>query len=243
MLYSLRLVTCRYAMTKCTIMVRPAVVDCNIFGAKLRAGLQSFGAQVQSLLVQCIAYDGSFEIFRSMPYHQGAPTQHVANASRSVPDLQHFAGLGRGRHPWSPSVPTFRTPRVGHFKFCLPVAFVASPDLHGRFKCGPASHSIGAFLVISTCLAMFCTSATFTATAFPSPSPPCHFCAHLTFKHSLSFPISHFPPRFPHAFLPALCPFWHICCLGTGFERLPLVRLPCWRYRWKCLILVFLKSP
>jgi hypothetical protein len=79
----------------------------------------------------------------------------------------------------------------------------------------------------------------------PFPAPPLLviFCAHLTFHHSLSCPISHFPPRFPHAFLTALCPFWHICCLGTGFERLPLVRLPCWRYRWKRLILFFLKSP
>jgi hypothetical protein len=42
-------------------------------------------------------------------------------------------------------------------------------------------------------------------------------CAHLTFHHSLSCPISHFPPRFPYAFLTALCPFWHICCLDTGF--------------------------
>jgi hypothetical protein len=79
----------------------------------------------------------------------------------------------------------------------------------------------------------------------PFPAPPLLiiFCAHLTFHHSLSCPISHFPPRFPHAFLTALCPFWHICCLGTGFERLPLVRLPCWRYSWKRLILFFLKSP
>jgi hypothetical protein len=76
-----------------------------------------------------------------------------------------------------------------------------------------------------------------------SPSLPSYFCAHLTFHHSLSCPISHFPPRFPYAFPTALCPFWHICCLGTGFERLPLVRLPCWRYRWKRLILFFLKSP
>jgi hypothetical protein len=79
----------------------------------------------------------------------------------------------------------------------------------------------------------------------PFPAPPLLviFCAHLTFHHSLSCPISYFPPRFPYAFLTALCPFGHICCLGTGFERLPLVRLPCWRYCWKRLILFFLKSP
>jgi hypothetical protein len=56
------------------------------------------------------------------------------------------------------------------------------------------------------------------------------FCVHLTFHHSLPCPISHFPPRFPYAFMTLLCPFWHICCIDTGFECLPLVRLPFWRY-------------
>jgi hypothetical protein len=32
------------------------------------------------------------------------------------------------------------------------------------------------------------------------------FCVHLTFHHSLSRPISHFPPRFPCAFLTAFLP-------------------------------------
>jgi hypothetical protein len=79
----------------------------------------------------------------------------------------------------------------------------------------------------------------------PSPAPSLLdiFCAHLTFHHSLSCPISHFPPRFPYAFLTVLCSFWHIYCLDTGFERLPLVRLPCERYRWRLLILFFPKSP
>jgi hypothetical protein len=78
----------------------------------------------------------------------------------------------------------------------------------------------------------------------PFPAPPLLviFCAHLTFHHSISCPISHFPPRFPSAFLTALCPFWHSSCLDTGFERLPLVHLSCWRYRWKRLILYFPKS-
>jgi hypothetical protein len=79
----------------------------------------------------------------------------------------------------------------------------------------------------------------------PFPAPPLLviFCAHLTFRQPLSCPISHFPPRLPYAFKTALCPLWHICCLDTGFERLPLVRLPCWRYRWKRLILYFPKGP
>jgi hypothetical protein len=66
----------------------------------------------------------------------------------------------------------------------------------------------------------------------PFPAPPLLviFCAHLTFHHSLSCPISYFPPGFPYAFLTGLCPFWQIFCLDTGFEHLPLVRLPCWRY-------------
>jgi hypothetical protein len=77
----------------------------------------------------------------------------------------------------------------------------------------------------------------------PFPTPPLLviFCAHLTFHHSLSCPISYFPPGFPYAFLTGLCPFWHIFCLDTGFEHLPLVCLPCWRYCWKSLILFFSK--
>jgi hypothetical protein len=65
------------------------------------------------------------------------------------------------------------------------------------------------------------------------------FCADLTFHHSIACPISHSPPKFPYAFLAALCPFWHICCLDTGFERLSLLCLPFWRYRWNHLILYF----
>jgi hypothetical protein len=62
----------------------------------------------------------------------------------------------------------------------------------------------------------------------PFPVPPLlvNFCAHLTFHHSLASPISHFPPGFLHALLTALCPFWHICCLDTELECLPLLRLP-----------------
>jgi hypothetical protein len=52
-----------------------------------------------------------------------------------------------------------------------------------------------------------------------------------------------FPYAFKRKFLTGLCPFWHIFCLDTGFVHLPLVRLPCWRYRWKRLILLFPKSP
>jgi hypothetical protein len=63
---------------------------------------------------------------------------------------------------------------------------------------------------------------------FPAPAPPLlvNFCAHLTFHHSVSYPIYRFPPSFSYAFLTALCPFWHICCLGARFECLPLLRLP-----------------
>jgi hypothetical protein len=78
---------------------------------------------------------------------------------------------------------------------------------------------------------------------FPAPPLLVIFCAHLTFHHSLSCPVSCFPPRFPNAFLTALCPFWHICCLDTGFECLPLLRLPFWKYRSNRLILYFPKCP
>jgi hypothetical protein len=85
-------------------------------------------------------------------------------------------------------------------------SFVASPDLHGRFKERPDSYSTSGFL--STCLAMFCTSATLTATAFPSPSPPYHFLctSHLP---SLAFLphllLSHqIPICFPDCVVPIL---------------------------------------
>jgi hypothetical protein len=111
-----------------------------------------------------------------------------------------------------------------------------------RLKCCAESNSTRAFL--STCLAMFCTSATFTATALSSPSPPCHF---LCTSHipSLAFLPHHLNscPRSPNALLNSLLPLWHICCLDTGLERLPFVPLPCWRYLWKHLILYFPKSP
>jgi hypothetical protein len=85
---------------------------------------------------------------------------------------------------------------------------------------------------------MFCTSATFTATASPR-----HF---LCTSHmlSLAFPLHlPLPPLFPYAFLAVWCPFLHICCLDTGFECLQLLGLPFWRHRWKRLILYFPKSP
>jgi hypothetical protein len=101
--------------------------------------------------------------------------------------------------------------------------------------------------VCSLVHAWSCSASVQPLLPLPFPAPPLLviFCAHPTFHHSLSCPISHFPPRFPYAFLTALCPFWHIFCLDTGFERLPwpLVRLPCRRYRWKRLILFFPKSP
>jgi hypothetical protein len=71
---------------------------------------------------------------------------------------------------------------------------------------------------------------------FPATPHLVIFFAHLTFHHSLSCPISHFPPGLPYAFLTALYPFWHSCCLDTGFECLPLLSLPFW-YCWNRLIL------
>jgi hypothetical protein len=75
------------------------------------------------------------------------------------------------------------------------------------------------------------------------PLPSAVFCSHLTFHHLLSCPISYFPPGFPYAFQTALCSFWHIFCLDTGVECLPLLRLLLRRYRWNGLILSFPKSP
>jgi hypothetical protein len=79
----------------------------------------------------------------------------------------------------------------------------------------------------------------------PFPAPPLVvFCAHLTFHHSLSCPFSQLPAIFSYySPLTLLCPVWHICCLYTGFECLPLVWLPFWGYCWNRLILFFPKSP
>jgi hypothetical protein len=101
--------------------------------------------------------------------------------------------------------------RFGHFG--LPVHFFASHELHGRFKCCPESHSTSA--ILSTCPAMFCTSATFTATAFPSPSRPCQFLC-TTYIPSLAFLLQlsltpQIPICFPDGFLPILAHLlpWH----------------------------------
>jgi hypothetical protein len=96
-------------------------------------------------------------------------------------------------------------------------------EFYDRFKCCPDSHSM--ITIFNTCLAMFCTSTTYTATAYPSHSLVI-FCARLTLHHSLSCPVSHCTPPFPYAFLTASCPFWHVCCIATEFECLPLPRLP-----------------
>jgi hypothetical protein len=58
---------------------------------------------------------------------------------------------------------------------------------------------------LSTCLAMFCTSATFTATALSSPFPPCHF---LCTSHILSLPAPSPtpPPQIPICFPECVVP-------------------------------------
>jgi hypothetical protein len=75
------------------------------------------------------------------------------------------------------------------------------------------------------------------------PLPSLSFSVHVA--HSITripAPSLTAPPDSHIAFLTASCPLWHICCFDTGFERFPLVRLPCWRYRWKRPILYFPKS-
>jgi hypothetical protein len=122
--------------------------------------------------------------------------------------------------------------------------------LYGGLKCCPESHSTSA--ILSTCLAMFCTSTTLTA--FPSPSPPCHFLCTSHIPSIACLPHLPLPPQIPvclrkHTYdcvvvyLTALCPFGHMCCLDRGFECLPLTRLPFWRYHLNRVILYFPKSP
>jgi hypothetical protein len=134
-------------------------------------------------------------------------------------------------------IPTF--PRVGHLG--LPVAFSPRPSCTAD-----SSAALRATAPVRSLVhAWPCSAPLQPLLLLPFPAPPLLviFCAHRTFHHSLSYPISHFPPRFPNASLTALSPLWHICCLDTGFERLPLVCLPCCRYRWKRLDLYFPKCP
>jgi hypothetical protein len=82
----------------------------------------------------------------------------------------------------------------------------------------------------------------------PSLSFPMHIAHSITRfpapSHTSNLLLPFLPPpsRFQYAFLTALSPLWHICCLDTGFERLPFVRLPFWRYCWQRLILYFPKA-
>jgi hypothetical protein len=66
------------------------------------------------------------------------------------------------------------------------------------------NHSTSA--ILSTCLAMFCTSATFTATAFPSLFPACHVLC-TTHIPSLAF-LTHLPlpPQIPMCFPDCIVP-------------------------------------
>jgi hypothetical protein len=61
---------------------------------------------------------------------------------------------------------------------------------------------------------------------FPALTLLVIFCAHLTFHHSLSCPISYFPPGFPYAFLTGLCPFWHISALTLALSTFHLSVCP-----------------
>jgi hypothetical protein len=63
----------------------------------------------------------------------------------------------------------------------------------------------------------------------PQPLPSLSFSVHISHSNTLSCPVSHFPPRFPYAFL--------------ALVRLPLRSF--WRleFRWNRLILYFPKSP
>jgi hypothetical protein len=90
------------------------------------------------------------------------------------------------------------------------------------------------------CLAMFCTSATFTAAAFPSHSPPCHVLFTTRISSLAFLPHLSLYPLSLTCFPDSVVPFWHV---DTELECLPLLRLPLWRCCWKRLVLYFLKSP
>jgi hypothetical protein len=116
------------------------------------------------------------------------------HAAYSVHHVRHAWGSARRRLK---RIPAFR--EVGQFG--LPVHFVASPELHGRFKCCSDSNSSSA--ILSTC-----TTRSYVCLSQPLASLSCS--VHIALQHSLSC-HSYRTPCFPYAFLIALCPFWHIC--------------------------------
>jgi hypothetical protein len=107
-------------------------------------------------------------------------------------------------------IPTSR--RVGPNGRRLPVAiaFEASPDLHGRFKCCPCSSlALTATAPVRSLVHAWPYSAPLQPLLpLPFPAPPLLviFCAHLTFHRSLSCPISHFPPHIPICFPDCVVP-------------------------------------
>jgi hypothetical protein len=68
------------------------------------------------------------------------------------------------------------------------------------------------------------------------PFPSLSYSVHISHFISAFLPHLLVPPKFPYAFLTVLCAFWHICCLDTEFECIPLLLLPFWRYRWSRLM-------
>jgi hypothetical protein len=99
------------------------------------------------------------------------------------------------------------------------------------------SHSTSA----STCLDVL-RLANFTATAFPSHSPPCHLlCTSLI--SSLTF-LPHLPlyPLIPICFPARVAHFSTYAALKLSVSAF-LLRLPYWRYRWNRLIPYFPESP
>jgi hypothetical protein len=99
--------------------------------------------------------------------------------------------------------------------------------------CCHDSHSTNA--ILSTCLAMFCTSVTFTAAAFPNYSPRHFLCT----SHISSLALLSNLPLYPQ--IPICC----TDCARFGrfvdpeSECLSLLCLPFWRYTWVRLILYF----
>jgi hypothetical protein len=138
---------------------------------------------------------------------------------------------------------------VDHFG--MPIHFVASPELDGRFRCRPESHRyrmrtqlVLQCVLFSTSLAMFCTSATCTATAFPNHSPHSHFLCTSSIS-SLAF-LPHLPltPQIPICFPDCIEPVLvHVLPSHGRGVSVPLLRFAFWRYRWNRLILYFPKSP
>jgi hypothetical protein len=97
-------------------------------------------------------------------------------------------------------------------------------------------------MFLSTCLAIYCTSDSFTRLPFSTPSLLVMFCAHLTFHFLLSCSTLTVPPYCLIVFVLHHFHSGNFAALMST-EWLPLLRLAMWRFRLESLRSVLFLSP